>query len=356
MPCYHPLRAFPIGLTNAGKTSYKIVPYATHHLELQRGTWIPCDLPFRSSLAEKTIRRDKSIEIPCGKCIGCRIDHSRQWANRCMLELQYHKSSYFITLTYDQDHVPISYYAGDNDEAQEIYTLDKRDFQNFMKRLRKNTGQELRFFMCGEYGSQTFRPHYHVIVFGLELDDLEPTGKSMEGFQYFRSRTVERSWMSHSRDRPNDPKSLIGMVCVAPVTWETCAYTARYIMKKLDGPLAEFYADHNIQPEFSLMSRRPGIARQYYDDHPELYQFDYVSISTSSGGRNVKPPRYYDRLYDLEEPEMMAEIKEKRKRLADEARKLKLSNTSRTFEELLEVEESNLKARLAALKKGRTKL
>ena len=196
MACYHPLKAFPIGLTDAGKTKYKIVPFAVHHIEVQQnGTFIPVSTDFLSPYARKNIV--DFIQIPCGQCIGCRLEYSRQWANRCMLELEYHDSAYFVTLTYDDDHVPVSYY-GDPDTglATPSLTLRKRDFQLFMKRLRKAFPDDhIRFFAAGEYGSQTFRPHYHAIIFGLHLDDLTLYKKSPDNkFSYFNSASLQRCW------------------------------------------------------------------------------------------------------------------------------------------------------------------
>ena len=118
--------------------------------------------------------RSALVPLPCGQCIGCRIDYSRQWANRCLLELKYHDSAWFCTFTYDDDHVPRTYYPDpETGEAIPALTLQKRDFQLLMKRIRKKfENDKIRFFMSGEYGSQTFRPHYHAILFGLHLDDL----------------------------------------------------------------------------------------------------------------------------------------------------------------------------------------
>ena len=271
------------------------------------------------------------VTVPCGQCVGCRLEYSRQWANRCMLELQYHDSSFFVTLTYDDEHVPRS------------LTLCKRDFQLFMKRLRKAFPKDkIRFFMAGEYGTNTFRPHYHAIIFGLHLSDIRPYKRSDQGFTYYNSDSLSRCWSGR------DGKPL-GYAVVAPVTWETCAYTARYVMKKLNGSQAEFYASHNLVPEFTLMSRKPGIAKQYFDDHPDLYEFDMINISTPKGGRSFKPPRYFDKLFDLENPDELAEIKAIRQKTAVDAANAKLTKTDLSYLELLSIEEKNLKNRANSL-------
>ena len=97
------------------------------------------------------------VSVPCGQCLSCRIDYSRDWAARCVHESQLHAVNSYITLTYDDFHLP------DN------YGLEKDALQKFMKRYRKMFGKGIRFFGCGEYGEETSRPHYHLIIFGYDL-------------------------------------------------------------------------------------------------------------------------------------------------------------------------------------------
>lgn len=332
MSCYHPLYAVRIGIKPNGKADLKMLSYR------------PDDRDAFIYWHNHRYPRDALVPLPCGQCIGCRIDYSRQWANRCMLELGYHDSAWFCTFTYDDDHVPRSYYPDpDTGEAIPALTLNKRDFQLLMKRIRKKfESDKIRFFMSGEYGSETFRPHYHAILFGLHLDDLVPYKTVKEGgeyYTYYNSPSLQECW-------PN------GFVVVGEVTWESCAYTARYVMKKLKGKEAKFYAEHNIEPEFTLMSRRPGIAREYYDTHPDIYDFDYINISTPKGGRKFRPPRYYDKLFDIDQPEKSAELKEARKKLAIQAQQAKLQHTSLDSYELLQVQEDKQKNRLKSLRRS----
>lgn len=343
--CYHPLKAWYTGETHSsGKPKLNITPYECTY---------PTIDPAKITVLPHW------VEVPCGQCIGCRLERSRQWANRCLLEMQDHPvgTCWFVTLTYDQFHLPWSWYSDDSTgEAIPSQTLCRRDFQLFFKRLRKNTGQKFRYFGCGEYGPSTFRPHGHFNLFGLVLDDLTPLpGRSAQGFTYYNSPTLDRAWSFPCRDEfGNDMdsvRSLAGFVVVTPISWETCAYTARYITKKLTGPLGLYYDYFNIEPPFSMMSLKPGIGRMYYDSHPDLYDFEYINVSTEKGGRKFRPPKYFDRLFDIDHPEESAVMKKDRKRKAELSKKLKLENTDLSYLEYLQVEEDALYDRIKSLRR-----
>lgn len=359
LPCFHPLIGVDVGIRSPeGKPLYQIkhfpedlrpgIDLRVKYAPYDQSRFVPCGPNEGFSY----------VTIPCGKCIGCRLESSRQWANRCLLELEYHDSAYFVTLTYDDYHVPISYYPDpETGEAQPSLTLCKRDVQLFMKRLRDRfRDQEIRFFMCGEYGPNTFRPHYHLILFGLSLPDLQYVG-DIRGHRYYSSQLLERCW-----SRKGVMQNLFGEECVTPlakignvtiedVTWETCAYTARYITKKLTGPAAKFYSDFNIEPPFVNMSRRPGIARQWYEDHPNMRDFEYINIKTAAGGKKFRPPKYYDKIFDGEFPEESARIKAIRQKMCLESIRAKLERTDLNYIEYLAVEENKLKSRTKSLKR-----
>uniref|UniRef100_A0AAU8B6Y6 Replication initiator protein n=1 Tax=Dulem virus 106 TaxID=3145583 RepID=A0AAU8B6Y6_9VIRU len=337
MACYHPLVGIADGINpGTGKTHYKILPYNEKYFT-------------------DAYYKDKVVTIPCGQCVGCRLAYSREWANRCMMELEYHDSAYFVTLTYNDDHLPRSYYPDqETGEALPSFTLNKRDCQLFMKRLRKaKPDDHIRFFLAGEYGDQTFRPHYHAIIFGLHLDDLVLYKKSPQGFLYYNSPCIQRAWSTVvTRENSITPLAVpIGYAVVAEVTWETCAYTARYVMKKLKGADVEFYRKFNIEPPFTLMSRKPGIGRQWYDDHPGLYDYDFINLSTKDGGRKFRPPKYFNRLYDVEYPDKSAELKAFRRAAAEAQKELKLQKTNLSYLDLLAVEEQALKDRIKPLER-----
>lgn len=180
MSCYYPFIGIPNGVNPNGKTHYAIRPFKDSVWE---------DLQIRPPL------QGPAVKIPCGKCIGCRLDYSRQWANRCMLEAQYYPPDqvWFATITYNDKYVP-RVMSSDPDTGKQApaLTLRKRDFQLWMKRLRRHFPEnKIRFFAAGEYGSETLRPHYHAILFGLPLADCEPYEKS-GNYQLFTSKSIAK--------------------------------------------------------------------------------------------------------------------------------------------------------------------
>lgn len=337
--CKHPLKGFAVGITENGKPAYKIVPYAVDHLELYKGNWIRCETSFKSPFAEKCVTA--FTEIPCGRCIDCRLQYSRQWADRCMFESEYYKDSecWFLTLTYDDDHIM--------DIGSDLFagTLVKTDLSSFLKRLRRHCeyhdiSDGIRFYACGEYGTKTFRPHYHVILYGLDLneyDKLSPWMKSKSGYWTWRSPLLEKLWKS-------------GYVVVSPISWDTCAYTARYVMKKVGGLSADDYIKNGVEPEFVVMSRKPGIGREYFDkNYKSIYEYDEVFIKSADGGRKGKPPKYFDKLYEHIEPEKYKDIKLTRREISEKARELKIKKSGMKFEDILEIEEEILKKKVKLL-------
>ena len=186
------------------------------------------------------------VLLPCGSCLACRAARSKDWANRCYLESLGYDENYFITLTYDDNNCPLE--------------LVKSHVQKFVKDLRNN-GFEFRYFLCGEYGSRTGRPHYHLLAFGLHLTDLVFHSKSAKDFKMFTSDTISKYW-------------IYGFVSICDMTPETICYTARYCTKKL--------GSKDFANEFILMSRRPGLGYSWIEKHyheliddQHLYLGDY---------------------------------------------------------------------------------
>lgn len=248
------------------------------------------------SLSPKGSYIDRTFEVKCGQCIGCRLEHSRQWAVRIMHEAQQHEENSFLTLTYDDEHLPPH------------GSLRVRDWQLFAKRLRKQLGP-FRFYHCGEYGDSTNRPHLHVCLFGLDfhLDRREHT-RNQQGDPLYTSETLESIWGN-------------GITVIGDLTFQSAAYVARYVTKKVTGKHAEEHyeiedPDHygaliDLKPEYATMSRRPGIGKTWLNEYQsQVYPRDEVIVR----GHQAQPPRYYDDQVEQSDPEMIKSIKARRRR------------------------------------------
>lgn len=269
MPCYRPLHGYAALKVNpSGKRSW--TPKAANALNAER------------------------VSIRCGRCIGCRLEHSRQWAIRCVHEAQLHEDNAFITLTYAPENIP---YGG---------TLVKRDFQTFAKRLRKKIApRRVSYFHCGEYGGQKRRPHYHALLFGFDFPDKTLFKKSADGSSIFTSEFLQQLWPA-------------GFCTTGAITFESAAYVARYVMKKITGHAATSHYQsidpetgevHDLLPEYTTMSLKPAIGKGWYARFKgDIYPWDQAVIR----GKVMKPPKYYDRLLELEDPVARAAIKTRR--------------------------------------------
>lgn len=342
MSCYHPYFAYaekkPLSneyiRTKNGKIKYKFVFKINPNdinTDIKKERLI-------EMLSDKYDSRDV-IFLPCGQCIGCRLQYSREWANRLLLERQYHDSAIFLTLTYNETYVPKRVYVHpDTGEYGVSNSLSKRDLQLFMKRLRKHYSEDcIRFYAAGEYGTTTFRPHYHLILFGIHVTDSYVWRvRFVEGerFAYYRSPTIEQIWP-------------YGHVEFTDVSWDTCAYVARYVTKKLTGAASEFYETFNIDPPFSLMSRKPGIARLYYDEHlTDLFDYDTINISTDKGGLSFRHPSYYKRIYEQDFPEEYSSLSETQRIMQRRSTALRVSLQELTYGQMLEQSERIKQAKL----------
>lgn len=271
-------------------------------------------------------------QIPCGGCIGCRLDYSREWATRITHEAQLHDDNCFLTLTYNDDNIPRD------------GSLVKSHVQKFIKRLRHHleapyclidenlqpvyykrgkkkgtikygraTVEKIKYYYCGEYGDKNNRPHYHAIIFNYNFNDWLYLHTTSNGSDIYTSPTLEKLW-GH------------GFVTIGTVTFESAAYIARYCMKKINGKMADIinkktglkpyersetiYGElveiYKVLPEFSDMSRRPGIGSDWFTRYKsDCYPKDFTTVR----GMRIKPPKYYDKLLEQVDPDMHDQIK-----------------------------------------------
>jgi len=219
---------------------------------------------------------------------------------RCMHESQMHEENCFITLTYDDEHLP------------KDHSLDVSHWQKFAKRLRKKVGP-FRFYHCGEYGDKTLRPHYHACLFGMGFRDKKKFKKNKRGEWLFSSELLDKTWEQ-------------GFTTVGALTYESAEYVTRYILKNITGDMAEDEYTRTdkesgkvfqVKPPYVTMSRggrkkgAGGIGASWLDKfHSDVYPSDEVVVS----GRRFRPPRFYDEQLD---GEVLEQLKRKRLRAAD---------------------------------------
>ncbi|QCS36655.1 replication initiator protein [Capybara microvirus Cap3_SP_578] len=282
MSCSNPLEAFLISTADGEKhirfsLSQKNVSYD----DFDKKSLITYDdLHFSSPVVDF-----KRMFLPCGKCSACKLDRSIQWSVRMIHESLCHSQNCFLTLTYDDNHLP----------ADRL--LCKRDVQLFIKRLRKVLYPlSIRYFLCGEYGTKFHRPHYHIVLFGYKPDKLDSDLTVRAGIsEIFRSSYFENIWAK-------------GHCYVGTVTQKSCAYVARYCTKKQD--------ENFPHKEFILASNRPGIGAYYFDQHyKDFYTDDKVLLETDDINkpiRSFKVPRYYDKLLYKKDLSKYIQIKERR--------------------------------------------
>lgn len=297
MTCYHPIQAFVNGINeDTGKKRIVFEP--------------------------KTIR-DVPLALPCGKCIGCRLEKTRQWAVRGMAELITTKEkgyeSCFLTLTYSDKYYPKN---GCLKEAQP-------DIQKFIKRLRARHPEiahydedgklvsDIRFFYSGEYTPTSQRPHWHIIVYGYDFPDKEPIELSDSGKILYHSKELE----FYNAGKP--PLWNLGIHRIGDVEYDSIRYVAKYITKKLDGVQAHeinegdflryyerFIPDTSeivtVSPEYCETPRRPGLGHdflvKYWD---EIYPSESIVFNKENPQRTTK---YFDKLLEDINPDLLEKV------------------------------------------------
>lgn len=286
----------------------------------------------------------EQIEIRCGKCLGCRMDYSQMWAARMTHEAQYHTNNWFLTLTYNDEHLPTNERINlETGELQTSKTLVKGHVQEFIKRLRekytldKHEETRIRYYACGEYGPKGGRPHYHLAIFNAPIVSLKKIGTGAKGSNLYSSPEIEKIWGK-------------GFITIGELTAASAGYIARYMLKKQKGDDKAFYEEENIQAPFTLQSTKPGIGLNYYQDHKEeIYMQDCVVLSANGKSRRIPVPAYYDKQLEKENPEQLKKIKEHRAEAGriEKARIMRTTNINRS--EYLKNKEEALKRRTKTL-------
>ncbi len=278
------------------------------------GGWLERDsggIVFSRPKGRAPIKR----EVACGQCLGCRLDRSREWAARIVHESQLWHENCFVTLTYrNMDECTMEQLAGGWFVPADG-SLVRKHFVKFMKRLRKEfTGKRIRYYQCGEYGEKMDRPHYHACLFGLDFSDKE-LFKEKDGIALFTSKTLERLWR-------------YGFSTIGALSFESAAYCARYVTKKVTGKEAENYYlrcdDYGVaywlEPEYNTMSRGGcgadgiqlgGIGKAWYEQYKtDVFPSDELPVPGS--GIFKKVPRFYTEILRKEDEASWESVKDKR--------------------------------------------
>lgn len=260
MPCYSPLQA-NFSLRDDGKKDITFV---------------------NSDSFVKGVDRvgDNQLMLPCGRCIGCRLERSRQWSVRIMHESQLYDSNCFITLTFDDDHLKSECVNG---------SISRKHMQDFFKRFRQEVAPvRIRYFCCGEYGDQLSRPHYHACVFNYDFSADRVFYKLEGDHLYYTSSQLSKVWT-------------FGHAIITDLSFDAAAYVARYCTKKITGGLADVHYQGKT-PEFCQMSRRPGIGYDWLLKYGRSDVFNHDAVAVR--GVLCKPPRYYDKFLADVDPQL----------------------------------------------------
>ena len=284
--------------------------------------------------------RYRKIEyIPCGKCISCQLSYSRDKATQIMMHKEYGYNGgkypdgtcWFLTVTYSDEYLKTTKVVNtETGEINEGISLSKEDHQKFIKRLRKAYPEiKIQYVLAGEYGSKTQRPHYHLIIYGLPLEQEQ---FKKVGVNNLNQPTWELKKLSDIWG--------MGYVNIGRVTWQSAAYVARYTLKKAFKKDKLWYEMQGMLPEYIVWSN--GIGKQYFlDNYEKIYKTDSVPITSKIG--LLKPPRSYDRMLKEIDPKLFAEIKRKRDYESIVREKQLNGSTDYTPEERRAISEARMK-------------
>jgi len=301
--CRFPMEAWQVKPT-VTEHQYKLFPKLPTDTKL----YFWNDSPPRDQL-----RFFKLLQVPCGRCMQCRLNYAREWSARIMAEATLSERNCFLTLTYADEHLP------------ENGQLVKRDFQLFMKKLRfhhnghqaiyglksPNGKHPIRFYMCGEFGDLFGRPHYHAAIFNYKPYDLEYYKTNAQGDKLYISKQLTQLWGK-------------GLVTLGDLTSQSADYVARYVTKKFKGSVedkAEHYHRVNeetgeiydLTPEYACMSRMPGIGIPYLKKWESDFFNGQIFVSKKDGTSiQRKMPRHFEDVLGRTHPQLVEDLKKKR--------------------------------------------
>lgn len=298
------------------------------------------DGSYYISFTENNPEAFQALKLPCGQCMGCRLERSRTWAVRCMHEAQLHPHNIFLTLTFNDQNLNAN------------YSLQTQDFQNFMKRLRKRFyskkfarkypnfhSGKIRYFHCGEYGDNFSRPHHHACLFNLDFPDKKLYKRTRDGHNLYSSQLLDELWQGQ------------GYAYFGAVTFESAAYVARYCTKKINGQAAEQHYQGR-KPEYMTCSKNPAIGLDWIKKFiSDAFPSDFIIMN----GKKMRPARYYEKYLEKTDNEAYILLKQTREETefiedADrllreyEVQQLRQQTISRTLENSTKLNTYDIKA------------
>lgn len=303
--------------------------------------WLKPTPTGKKSVSFKPVLGYEAARLPCMKCIGCKLKKSQEWSNRIAHEKYFYELSVFLTLTYNNQNLPKNNH------------LVHEHFQLFIKRLRRKMEYDhkkqnpdcteypkIKYYMCGEYGDQSGRAHYHAIILGVDFPDKKKHSQGKSGIWQYVSKTLDDLWG-------------MGFCTIGSVTQESAAYTARYIMKKQyeEQKNAALHARKSITaqkkqadtPPAPYMVCSKGFGKRFYEKYgDQIHARDSV---INHKGKENPVPRYYDNLLAVRDPQKLADLKEIRKAKA-------LNNYLDNSPERLAVRGEVKKAQIKSLKRN----
>lgn len=317
-----------------------------------------------AKLLVNDIRYDRIQTIPCKKCWACQLNYSAEWATRIVNEQGNDRNCYFITLTYDDEHLPI---AEKIETKEGVYENDgtwngclyRKDIDRFINTLRKHFERKpyfykgVKYFYAAEYGETTGRPHFHIILLHCPLDITQFYDCHVDtNFKaHWKSKQVENWWSDTVKDdEGNEIRIKKGMIDIAELEWSCAAYVARYCTKKLSMDTDKsIYYKQGKMPEWVSMSK--GIGFDYLKERAdEIYTNDEIIMKTVKGNvGSAKPPKAYDRKMEEWDPEFMEKLKLSRQHAAERADKLKQTLSDYTDYENLILSAEKVKKKMQML-------
>lgn len=268
------------------------------------------------------LERDNILKLPCRHCINCQIRRSREWAVRNSLEAQLYNDDecLFFTLTYNNDSISRLAVLHNHNFQDDIFSLSKVDLQLFIKLLRRKfCKNKIRYYACGEYGGITLRPHYHILIYGLSIDDIkyykDSNGKTYE----FDLKYKTRDGSFYYSEFIEDYIWKKGFVDISSFSDYTSKYVSQYVNKKnTTYNKRKGYIYYNmLSPEFNIMSLKPAIANDYIiKNFDSVYKDDVLLFHIRDKTMELKPFQFFDKKFDIERPDEFEFVKQNRKDFA----------------------------------------